>query len=216
MPSFKESLKDFVFRLKPMHFIVPALLILGIIIFLLGKMIVALAHLQISGAIWVMLAMAVISMLSRLSVFIKVGIGFMFFTLFFFILTFGPLATLIMLGITTPICYKIATNPTAVDFMIMKSGSPYLTQGIYVTLWILTMIPFFKIFGIAYVQAHLTFVFFLSLIIYVIYMGICLPIFAQEPVMAVINKIALMIPFQMMLVFFLGKKFLIYLMPFMK
>lgn len=214
MSSSKEALKDFLFKLKPVHFIVPALIVVGLIIFLLGKAISLLFHIQ--SIFWVILAMIVLFLFSRLSILVKVGIGFMNFIMFFTMLTFGPWITLLMVWSTTAICYWVAMRPTPIDFMIMKGASTSLTQGVYLSLWTFTMIPLFKFVEVSYVQSHLLFVYAISITIYVVYMAICLPLLAQEPIPAVITKCILMIPFQMFLMMLIGQRFLNYMLPFMK
>ncbi len=151
-------------------------------------------------------------LLTRLSILVKVGIGFVTFILFPVTLFFGAIPALIMIAITTFIYLQIATRPTPFDFAITKGVQSSIAQFIYFSLWVITLVPIFRILGTDYVLANLTFVYMLSIGIYVVYMIIFLPFFAREPLpMALINGMV-MFPIQFFFITYLGERFFNYVM----
>jgi len=214
MKKVKDALKKFLFsKLKPVHIISTLIVTIILVIFVVGKF---LAHLAgTNNVIMVLFILSFLFLLSRLTILTKVGIGFLTIIMFGVMLVFGTWVNLIMIWSTTAIFCWLAVRPTPIDFAINKGVASVLAQAAYLTLWTFAMIPFYKIFSADYIMAHLTFTYMISVLIYVIFMVICLPLLAREPVpMALINGI-IMLPIQWVVITLLGPRFMEYMLTFL-
>jgi len=213
MKNAKKTITDYLSKIKPIHFIFTLVVGLGLIILLVSQL---LSHFAATNnAFWVVFMLSIFFLLSRLSILVKVGIGFLPFIMFPIMIVFGPLVNLAMILATTAVYCWIAVRPTPFDFLITKGFASSIAQMIYLSIWTFAMIPFLKIISLSYIQAHLTFVYMLSVLIYIIFMVICLPLLAREPIpMALINGM-LMLPIQWLLITFFGARFLEYMLTFM-
>ena len=213
MNDSKHIIKDFLFKVKPIHIIITVVLTILVILFLAGKVLAYFAATH--NALVVIIILSVFFLVSRLSVLTQVGIGFLTFIMFPMMIVFGPWVNLAMVWSTTAIFCWIAAKPTPVDFAINKNIMSSVAQGIYITLWTGAMVIFLKFISLEYIMAHLTFTYMMSVLIYTIFMVITLPIMAKQPVPIVIINGIMMFPVQWVLIIFLGPKFMTYMLTFM-
>jgi hypothetical protein len=212
MPNTKKTIKDFFFKVKPVHIITTLIAGLGLLVFVSYKLLSVLAG--INNSILLICLLALFFLISRLSVLSSVGIGFLPLIGFGIMAVWGIWVNLIIIWVTTFIYVKIAVRPTPIDFAITKSVANSLAQGVYLSIWSVALWILFKVVSMNYVMSHLTFIYMLSTGIYIVFMVILLPTLAQRPLPeALINGI-IMIPFQWILVLFFGQKFMQYLFTF--
>jgi len=213
MASTKKTIKDFLFRVKPVHFIATLIAGLGIIVFLGYNMLsrFAAGH----NTLIIILLLSLFFLASRMSVLSSVGIGFLIMIMFGVMIVWGWLVNLFIIWFTTIAAVYLSTRQTPIDFAINKSVANYLAQGVYLSLWTFTMIILFKLFSMNYIMSHLTFVYMITVVIYIIYMVICLPTLAQRLLPEVLINGLVMLPFQWVLVVFFGRRFVEYMLTFL-
>lgn len=210
MKILKEVVKSILFRLKPSHFILTLLAGIGLVIFLFVRWLSSVTF--TSSPLFIIIILSFFFLLSRLSVLSSVGIGFLPFIMFGMMLKYGSIPNLAMIWSTTFIYCWIAQRSTPIDFAITKSVSNSLAQGIYLSLWTLTMIIFLKIVSMDYILANLMYVYMVTVGIYIVFMIICLITLACRPIPEVLIQNAMvMIPIQYFIFKFLGVGFLKYL-----
>jgi len=213
MTSTKKTIRDFLFRIKPVHFIATLIAGLGLIVFLgynlLSKF--AAGH----NALIIILLLSFFFLVSRMSVLSSVGIGFLILIMFGVMIAWGWFVNLLVIWFTTIAAVYLSRRSTPIDFAINKNIANYLAQGVYLSLWTFTMIIFFKLFSISYIMSHLTIMYMITVIIYIIFMVICLPTLAQRLLPEVLINGLVMLPFQWVLVVFFGRRFLEYMLTFL-
>lgn len=207
--DFADKLKRSVFKMSATQIIASLVFISGFLILLF---IYALGKISIVKNQFLVLALlTLLLLLTRLSILSKVGIGFVCTILFPVTLFFGLIPALAMIAATTYIYIKIATRPTPVDFLITKGVQSAVAQLIYFSMWVCSISLAFRFLGASYVMGHVVTVYMLSVLLYVIYMIILLPLVAKEPVpMALINGM-MMMAFQFLLIKTVGPRFFQYL-----
>jgi hypothetical protein len=203
-----KSLQDFIFKMSGGQIIASVLIVGCFLVFLLIR---AISNISMSTSTPVALLMLTLFLLlSRLSIIVKVGIGFLSFILFAVQMVFGPLVSFAMIASTTLIYCYIATRPTPIDFAITKGVSASMAQFVYLSLWTVAMIVLFRFLTVEYIMSNLVMVYMISVLIYVAFMVVCLPIFAREPIPVVIVNGMMMTTFQYFLIKYFGQSFMQY------
>jgi hypothetical protein len=212
MPSTKKTVKDFLFRVKPVHIVTTLIAGLGLLVFVGYKLLSVLAG--INNSILIICLLGLFFLISRLSVLSSVGVGFLPLIGFGTMAVWGIWVSLIIIWVTTFIYVKIAVKPTPIDFAITKSVTNSIAQGVYLSAWSIALWILFRFVSITYVMSNLTLIYMISCGIYIVFMVILLPTLAQRPLPEAIINGLVMIPFQWILVVFFGQKFMQYLLTF--
>ena len=204
-----DTIKQYLFKIRASHIILTLIIFVALITFLIVSWASNLT--ATNNPIFTIIILSIFFLLSRLSVLVKVGIGFLPFIMFGVMLKFGFVVNMAIIWVTTFIYLYIATRPTPIDFAITKGVQSSISQAIYLSLWTFAMIPFFYFFPLAVILTNPVMYYMLSVVIYIIFMTICLPIFAQEPMPMVLINGFIMIPIQWAIMTFLGQGFFAYL-----
>lgn len=211
MIKMTKGLKDFLSKMSAGQIIASIVIVVGFLIFL-GVRVILKVSAGGNNTPLIIVFLTLMFLLSRLSIIVKVGIGFLSYILFPLQMMFGPLLSFAIIFSTTAIYVWLATRPTPIDFAITKAVSSSFAQTIYLSLWTIAMIPLFWFLSVEYILAHIVPVYMLSVIIYVIFMVICLPIFAREPIPVVMINGMMMTTFQFFLISYTGRQFFMWIM----
>ena|GEM_PF-5056443 len=209
------AIKKFLFNITPAQLLFSLAVIIGIVLFLVFKLVSGVVS-GVSGGghstFLVLIMLTVALLLTRLSILVKVGIGFVSFILFGVQMVFGPLISFGMVVITSYIYIKLATKPYFFDFLITKGVHSAIAQTVYLGVWTGSLIVLFRMLSVEYIMSNLVFVYMVAVLLYVVFMVIFLPLLAQEPVpMALINGMMMMV-IQYFLIKYLGLQFMNYLL----
>ena len=96
------------------------------------------------------------------------------------------------------------------DFAITKGVSASMAQFAYLSLWTVAMVVLFRFLTVEYIMSNLVMVYMISVLVYVAFMVICLPLLAREPIPIVIVNGMMMTVFQYFLVTYVGHAFMQY------
>jgi hypothetical protein len=211
----KKSLKKFLFNITPAQILFSLAVVIGFIGFIVFRLVSGFVG-NVSGggasALSVLTMLTIALLLSRLSIIVTVGIGFLPFILFGVQMVFGPLVSLAMVVVTTAIYLKIAVKPYWFDFLITKGVASAMAQLVYLGLWTVAMIGVFHFLTVEYIMSNLVFVYMISIVIYVAFMVVCLPMLAREPVPKTFINGMMMFVFQYFLIKYTGLSFMNYIM----
>ena len=208
MADSVKKIKKILLQMTPAKIIFSFLSVLIIIIFLLIPFVLKSVSYLSNTPFFLLSILTILLLMTRLSVIVSVGIGFVNIILFGVQLTYGAIPALIMVVVSTWLYIMIAKRPTPIDFMITKNVTSALSQLIYISLWIMFAIPLYKILGLSYIISHLTLVYMISVTLYIIFMVICLPIIARQPIPMVFINAMIMYPIQFIIITYLGPGFM--------
>lgn len=210
MSKIKKAFQDALFKLKPVHIVATLIVLLVLLIFLFSA---GLSYLfKTQSTFGVLLLLTILLLLTRITVLTKVGIGFTTFILFPVQMVFGFWTAFIMIWVSTAAYCFIASKQTPIDFAINKSAGGAFVQGVYLSLWAVSLAIFFKFVSISTIVSHLKLTYMIGVFLYVVFMVICLPTFAKEPVPIVLINGMIMFPIQFVLITILGPRFIQYLL----
>ncbi|MFH1424216.1 MAG: hypothetical protein ABIG20_00880 [archaeon] len=204
-----KSIKNFMFRMSATQIIAGIILLASVLIFVLFSAISSASGIG-SHPIFGFLLLCFLLLLTRLSILVKVGIGFVNIILLPVTMYYGLLPAFAMILLTSYIYIKIATRPTPIDFLITKGVQGAIAQSIYFSIWVLTIHLMFKFVSFEYFFIHLTFMYMLCIAIYIIYMVPALHIIALDPLPITLVNGMMMMAVQFILITLTGSSFFMF------